>query len=62
METNVTVHALKTADTEPVILWTELVLDVKLDIKEQIVQRVFLFFVYWEIYIDFPFINLLVHF
>ena len=51
MEATVAYHARTTADTEPVILWTELVLDVKLDIKEQIVQRVFLFFVYWEIYI-----------
>ena len=42
MEVTVTFHALTTADTEPVILWTALVSDVKLDIKEQFVQQVFL--------------------
>ena len=40
----------------------ELALDVKLDIKEQLVQRVFLFFFSLEIYIDFPFLNLLADF
>ena len=48
MEVTVTYHAQKTADTEPVIFRMELVLDVKLDIKEQFVQQVFLvrFFIY----------------
>ena len=41
MEATVAYHARTTADTEHVILWTELVLDVKLDIKEQFVQQVF---------------------
>ena len=47
MEATVTVHALKTADTERVIFRMELVLNVKLDIMEQFVQQVFLgFFIY----------------
>ena len=41
MEGTATFHALTTADTDPVILRLELVLDVKLDIKEQFVQQVF---------------------
>ena len=48
MEVTVTYHAQTTADTEPVIFRMELVLDVKLDIKEQFVQQVFLvrYFIY----------------
>ena len=44
MEATVTKHARTTADTEPVIFRMELVLDVKLDIKEQFVQQVFFSF------------------
>ena len=40
MEATVTYHAQTTADTELVIFRTELVLDVKLDIREQFVQQV----------------------
>ena len=43
MEAIATFHALTTADTEPDIFRMELVLDVKLDIKEQFVQQVFFF-------------------
>lgn len=48
MEVTVTYHAQTTADTAPVIFIMELVLNVKLDIKEQFVQQVFLvrFFIY----------------
>ena len=42
MEGTVTYLAQTTADTEPVIFRTELVLDVKLDIKEYFVHMVFL--------------------
>ena len=41
MEGTATYLAQTTADTAPVIFRTELVLDVKLDIKEQFVQLVF---------------------
>ena len=41
MEATVTYHAQITADTKHVIFRTELVLHVKLDIKEQFVQQVF---------------------
>ena len=41
MEGTATYLAQTTADTAPVIFRTELVLDVKLDIKEQFVQQVF---------------------
>lgn len=40
MEATVTFHAQTAADTEPVIFSMELVLVVKLDIKEQFVQQV----------------------
>ena len=42
MEGTVAYHAQTTADIDPVIFRMELVLDVKLDIKEQFVQWVFL--------------------
>lgn len=51
MEETVAYHAQTTADTKPVTFRMELVLNVKMDIKEQFVQRVFLFFFNWEIYI-----------
>ena len=41
MEGTATYLAQTTANTAPVIFRTELVLDVKLDIKEQFVQSVF---------------------
>ena len=41
MEATVTYYAQTTADTKLVIFRTELVLHVKLDIKEQFVQQVF---------------------
>ena len=49
MEATVTFHVLTTADTGPVILRMELVLDVKLDIKEQFVEKVLISFLFGKI-------------
>ena len=49
MASTVTYRVPSTADTKPVILRLELVLDVKPDIQEQFVQQVLLFFsLFWK--------------